>query len=251
MDAQKILVVPSRITDIVGFSALPEIQQEIHAISTHHTAKILDEPARWIDMIRAVTGEDVFDIIHYAGHLSGAGLVLGSEIIPGNLLNLMIQTAKPKLVFINSCSSEEMAERIATHCSSDVICTIADIENSDAISFAISFYSTLSKHKTYRSAFDACATGESKYRYIEGKRTVVFRNDQLLNDVAELKRFVFGLYDGNGLVQRMSRIEEYLPLLRTLSSSKPTISQSTFHIITLSVLLFAILVWALAYRGRL
>ena len=59
MDALRVLVVPSRMTEIDGFPSLPNMQREILAITTGYESTVLNEPVRWIDMLRAVTGDAV------------------------------------------------------------------------------------------------------------------------------------------------------------------------------------------------
>ena len=258
MDALRVLVVPSRMTEIDGFPSLPNMQREILAITTGYESTVLNEPVRWIDMLRAVTGDKEYDIYHYGGHLTDAGLVLGSEIVSVNHLIMMIQTGKPLLVVMNSCSGELAAERIASQCSCDVIYAITGLDNDIAITFAIAFYAQLRKAESFKAAFDVASTGESIFRYLDGKYSAVERGDSLANDVAEIKKAIFEPYGGHGFMQRLVRLEsiaeEYLPVWRAIAStysSTKTISSQAFTVVmALLVVLSAALLFFAFYGGR-
>lgn len=258
MDSLRVLVVPSRMTEIDGFPSLPNMQREILAITTGYESTVLNEPVRWIDMLRAVTGDKEYDIYHYGGHLTDAGLVLGSEIVSVNHLIMMIQTGKPLLVVMNSCSGELAAERIASQCSCDVIYAITGLDNDIAITFAIAFYAQLRKAESFKAAFDVASTGESIFRYLDGKYSAVERGDSLANDVAEIKKAIFDPYGGHGFMQRLVRLEsiaeEYLPVWRAIAStysSTKTISSQAFTVVmALLVVLSAALLFFAFYGGR-
>jgi len=245
-------------TEIDGFPSLPNMQREILAITTGYESTVLNEPVRWIDMLRAVTGDKEYDIYHYGGHLTDAGLVLGSEIVSVNHLIMMIQTGKPLLVVMNSCSGELAAERIASQCSCDVIYAITGLDNDIAITFAIAFYAQLRKAESFKAAFDVASTGESIFRYLDGKYSAVERGDSLANDVAEIKKAIFDPYGGHGFMQRLVRLEsiaeEYLPVWRAIAStysSTKTISSQAFTVVmALLVVLSAALLFFAFYGGR-
>ena len=256
MDALKVLVVPSRITEIDGFPALPNMQREILAITTGHESTVLNEPVRWIDMLRAVTGDKEYDIYHYGGHLTDASLVLGSEIISVSHVIMMIQTGKPRLVVMNSCSGEVAAERIASQCSCDVIYAITSLDNDIAITFAIAFYAQLRKVESFRAAFDVASTGESVFRYLDGKYSAIERGDSLATDIADIKKSLFDPYGGRGFAQRLTRIEsiveEYLPVWRAIAatfSSTKTISSQMFTVIMALLVVLSAAVLFFAFYG--
>ncbi len=211
---------------------------------------MLSEPVRWIDLLRAVTGEDEYDIFHFIGHLSEDGLVLGSEIISVSSLITLIQTGNPSLCVINTCSSEAVAEKIAALCRGDIICTIGDIDNDVAITFSVLFYSQILHKDTFREAFSVSSTGDTVFRYLEGKFQSVKRNDALAAKVAKIEDVLIDPFGGNGLVQRVLRLEttiaQYAPLLQSISTrmeGTKTIGSQTFTAIML-VLIFVIIVLA-------
>ena len=249
MDSLRVLVVPSRMTEIDGFPSLPNMQREILAITTGYESTVLNEPVRWIDMLRAVTGDKEYDIYHYGGHLTDAGLVLGSEIVSVNHLIMMIQTGKPLLVVMNSCSGELAAERIASQCSCDVIYAITGLDNDIAITFAITFYSQLRKAESFKSAFAVASTGESVFRYLDGKYSAVERGDSLATDVAEVKRALFDPYGGNGLVQRVIKLEQWMQGISGRLDGTRTVSAVTYDRLTLVIVVVVIILGALLFRG--
>ena len=257
MEARDILVVPSRITEITGFPPLPRMQQEIYAITSNHNALVLNEPVRWIDLLRAATNEKSYNVIHLAGHLTDSGLVLGSEIISSSQIITVIQTIQPDIVVINTCSSESAAERIASQCTSDVIYTIADLDNDVAISFAILFYSKLRHVESYKEAFDVSATGDSIFRYLPGRYRPIMRGDTLAAEVAEIRRALNDPLTGNGLVQRVSVLEgiwrRFEPVLLSIEAtyrSTKTIPANMFYVILITISVLAFVAAALVYFER-
>ena len=144
MESLRVLVVKVSITDVPDFPPLPQLQREVVAIAAHHSVRELAEPVRRQDILRAILDEKPFNIIHFAGHLCEEGFVASNEIIPLDMIVMYIQTGKPELVFFNTCSSEKVAEMVASRCESDCIFTISNIENDDAIEFSEMFYSVLS-----------------------------------------------------------------------------------------------------------
>lgn len=249
MDSLRVLVVPSGMTEVDGFPSLPNMQREILAITTGYESTVLNEPVRWIDMLRAVTGDKEYDIYHYGGHLTDAGLVLGSEIVSVNHLIMMIQTGKPLLVVMNSCSGEVAAERIASQCSCDVIYAMTSLDNGTAITFATAFYAQLRKAATFKAAFAVASTGESIFRYLDGKYSAVERGDSLATDVAEVKRALFDPYGGNGLVQRVIKLEQWMQGISGRLDGTRTISAVTYDRLTLVIVVVVIILGALLFRG--
>ncbi len=256
MDALKVLVVPSRATELEGFPSLPMMQREILAITNSNDATVLNEPVRWIDMLRAVTGDIEYDIIHYSGHMTSGGLVLGKEIIYPNQLIMMIQTGNPSLVVVLSCDGEDAAERIASQCRCDVIYSMLPLDNDIAITFSIAFYAQLRKANSYREAFDVASTGESTLRYLEGKYTTVTRGDSLAADIADIKKSLFDPYGGRGFAQRLTRlegiVEEYLPVWRAIAAtfaSTKTISSQMFTVIMALLVVLSAAVLFFAFYG--
>jgi hypothetical protein len=133
----------------------------------------------------AVTGDDLRramldyepEIVHFAGHCTGAGkgdsgrdmvparredqggLAFEDDTgqvqqIPGEFLARLFELCADhvKCVVLNACSSEEQADAIARHIDY-VVGMRTDIEDEVAIQFAVGFYDALGAGKDYEKAF--------------------------------------------------------------------------------------------------
>ncbi len=210
MESLRVLVVKVSITDVPDFPPLPQLQREVVAIAAHHSVRELAEPVRRQDILRAILDEKPFNIIHFAGHLCEEGFVASSEIIPLDMIVMYIQTGKPELVFFNTCSSEKVAEMVASRCESDCIFTISNIENDDATEFSEMFYSVLSLSEvhSYKEARDRVDPTGSRFRYLPGKNMVVRRGDEVMQRLDALERAVGGGRLGEiGIIQRQAILE--------------------------------------------
>lgn len=210
MESQRVLMIKVSVTEVPGFESLPQLQQEVLAISRNHQVTELAEPVRRRDVLRALLDNDPFDIIHFAGHLSEQGFVASEEIIPLDMIVMYVQTGHPKLVFFNTCSSEKVAEMVAGRCPADCIFTISNIDNQDAIDFATMYYSMLKAHDvvTYKDARDRVDPTGIYFRYLPGKNVVVRRGDETTQRLDALERAVGGGRLGEmGLAQRVAILE--------------------------------------------
>jgi HEAT repeat protein len=143
----------------------------------------------------AVTGDDLRralldhepEIVHFAGHCTGAGqgdlrrdmVIAGGrdqgglafeddagqvQQIPGEFLARLFELCADhvKCVVLNACSSEDQADAIARHIDY-VIGMKSDIEDEVAIKFAVGFYDALGAGKDYERAFKfGCSAIELK-----------------------------------------------------------------------------------------
>lgn len=229
MESQRVLIVKVSVTEVPGFSPLPQLQHEVTAIGRNHQTTELAEPVRRRDILRALLDDDPFDIIHFAGHLSDQGFVASEEIIPLDMIVMYVQTGHPKLVFFNTCSSEKVAEMVAGRCPADCIFTISAIDNQDAIDFATMYYSMLKAHDvvSYKDARDRVDPTGVYFRYLAGKNVVVRRGDEITQRLDALERAVGGSRLGEmGLAQRVALIETKVAGLELWmhEDARPTLS---------------------------
>lgn len=219
MESQRVLIVKVSITEVAGFPPLPQLQQEVLAIGRNHQSTELGEPVRRRDILRAILDNpEPFDIIHFAGHLCEQGFVASEEIIPLEMIVMYIQTGQPQLVFFNTCSSEKVAEMVASRCPSDCIFTISDIDNQDAIDFSVMFYSVLRAHDiaSYKDARDRVDSSGTHFRYLMGKNVPVRRGDEYTQRIDALERAVGGDRLGSiGLAQRMTMVESHIASMQS------------------------------------
>lgn len=275
MEERNVLIVPAQNPDMPGVYALPDAREEILYISQKHHADILPEPVTWQSLLNAVTGEKKYDIIHFLGHLTSDGFIVGGKekYLSKRAIRLAISSGNFDLVVLNTCDSEADALSIATYEESHVICTISEIGDPEAASFAMAFYGTLLQAgiNTYKQAFEA-VRGGSDFRYIVGKMSPVTRGDaatreeiQFIKDENKaIKDLLVGRFGEDGITQRIRRLEDmykqlsdivsqlvqFLPMLRTLESTyrgTTTISTGLLYAITGLVILGGL---ALAYLAR-
>lgn len=229
MESQRVLIIKVSVTSVTGFDPLPQLQHEVVAIGRNHQTTELAEPVRRRDILRALLDNEPFDIIHFAGHLSAQGFVASDEIIPLDMIVMYIQTGHPKLVFFNTCSSENVAEMVAGRCPADCIFTISAIDNQDAIDFATMYYSMLKAHDviSYKDARDRVDPTGVYFRYLPGKNVVVRRGDETAQRLDALERAVGGSRLGEaGLAQRTALLETKVQNIESWmhEDARPTLS---------------------------
>lgn len=223
MERQSVLVVPTRTTEIDNLPPLPDMQVEVHAIAACTDAEILPEPVSWLDVMKALMDDKVYNVVHFCGHLADQQLILANERISIDGLVMMFRRspAHRKLIFFNTCDSIDAAQRIATATPCDVIYTYGTIENDKAINFAIKFYSSLRTSETFKEAFDASVGDEKHFGYMKGvgktgeegeDGTPIVRgspSDMTLMraDLNEIKQIMTGGILGRGLVWDVSEMK--------------------------------------------
>jgi hypothetical protein len=103
------------------------------------------------------------DILHLAAHGDDDILAIrkiggGEEELTADTLDSWFRDPAPKIVYINACKSERLAERLVELGRVDVaIGTNAAIQNQAARAAAVTFYSRIISGHTVRQAFRACS----------------------------------------------------------------------------------------------
>jgi len=114
-----------------------------------------------------------YDVLHFAGHGTRRGLRMRGkgdndfEDLSGEKLAQIIAAARQgkaaddglRLVVLNACSTEPVAEKIQSAVA-EVIGTTRDIKDRTARSFSSDFYAALNDRATVREAFDKSADEE-------------------------------------------------------------------------------------------
>ncbi len=277
VEERNVLIVPAQNPDVPGVYALPNALEEILYISQKHHADILPEPVTWQSLINAVTGEKKYHIIHFLGHLTSDGFVVGGreKYLSKRAIRLAVSSGNFELVILNTCDSEADALSIATYEESHVICTICEIGDPEAASFAMAFYGTLLQAgiNTYKQAFDA-VRGGNDFRYIVGKMSPVTRGDaatreefQFIKDENRaIKELLVGRFGEDGFTQRIRKLEdmykqlsetvrhlvEFLPMLRTMEAtyrSTTTIPTLTFYLLVSAVVVVGLILTYMTIRA--
>ena len=283
MESQRVTIFAPKSSTVPGFRPLPKLQQEINAINRHHEATTYGEVVR-LDLLRAATEVERADIFHFAGHLTEAGFIGSNEIIPVSSLIMAIETCEPKLAIFNVCTSQDVAEQIASRCPTDCIFTLSDVEDIRAVEFAIAFYTVLRRDdvESYQQACTIVDPQDEVFRYITGRRKPrlvrskeSLRMDELARQIAELNRSLYELrarLDAEILIlksrdettqQLISAIKQQIGAmdrqsvaaeqLKNAPPSEVIISQLTLLRIGIGVLLLALIIifviWWLFWRS--
>ena len=148
---------------------LPRANVEIAAISRWMKATVLRGTVRSIDIAEAVSGNR-FDIIWYLGHGNAEGIELSDGILDVGALIQYVRIGESSLCVLNTCESEAMAIDACSQSGADVICTIAEVDNKDAIRLGHLLAGEIATTDSYKEAFDIIATPGSNYRYYEAGR---------------------------------------------------------------------------------
>ena len=215
MQKQRVLVVPTRTTEVDDLPALPDIQTEVHAIAASSIATVLPEPVDWLDIMRALLDGEEYNIVHFCGHLTEEGLILANEVISIDGLVMMFRGSPEhrKLIIFNTCDSADAARRVASNTPCAVIGTIGEIYDRVAATFAVKFYASLqnAQVENYRDAFNLSIGDKKRFIFLEGATEPtedemhIRRGDSaaiaaIQADLRDMKNILTGGIGGYGLV---------------------------------------------------
>ena len=242
--------------------SLPRLRtaSEVSAIQRYHDTRLLSGVVRSEDVTTAIT-EDDYQIIWFVTHGTPEGVCLTNENLS---IEALIQYAKSdtvEMVVFNTCESESLALRVSGEASVNVICTIAPVDNGDAVRLGQLLAVKLTEDIDYRDAYDAVSSGSSLYRFygINSTRSA-YRSSvgssgvsmSLEDDVKELKAAVFGRYGVGGLVQETAKIKDNLaellkfkPLLISIEAMQKTNTSIPVYVFYGVLLLVALSIAAL------
>lgn len=193
MRRQTALVIAPELPD----HPLPRANVEIAAISKWMDATVLKKTVRSVDIAEAVS-ENRFDIIWFLGHGNAEGIELSDGLLDVTGLVQFVRKSDSSLCVLNTCESEAMAIDTCSQSGADVICTIAEVDNKDAIRLGHLLAGEIATTDSYKEAFDIIATPGSNYRYYEAGRVdrAIRRgeaDEELLRLVYKLEAEVTGL----------------------------------------------------------
>lgn len=160
---------------------LPNVLAEVAAIDQHHDAVCLTGVVRDVDIARAVE-EGPYDVIWWASHgdYDGVQLTDGTLSIAG--VGQYVRASGAELCVLNSCASENIGLAIVAGGAADMICTIADVGDPDAMRFGILLAAGLGQvgHDgvDFRAIYDQVAPTGGQYRYIAATGAGVNRSSQ-------------------------------------------------------------------------
>ena len=250
--------------------SLPRLRTdaEVSTIQRNHDTRLLSGVVRSEDVTAAIT-EDDYQIIWLVSHGIEDGVHLTEEILGVDALIQYAKSESIEMVVFNTCESENLALRVSGEAAVNVICTIATVDNGDAVRLGSLLAVKLTEDIDYREAYDAVSSGSSLYRFygIHSTRSA-YRNTassigvsiSLEDDVKELKAAVFGHYGVGGLIQETAKIKDNLaellkfkPLLisiEAMQKSNTSIPVYVFYGVLLLVALSIAALFIIIALGR-
>lgn len=112
--------------------------------------------------------EGSYEILWFASHGGPEGIALSDgQMLTVEALVPYVRQSGAELVFINTCSSLELANNISQQTGADIICTIRNVPDRMAMRTGVSFSKQLAKGYDYRSAYENSKPGNNRvYLYI-------------------------------------------------------------------------------------
>lgn len=162
MKRRKILVIAPESDKI----DLPKATIEIASIVRFHDATVLRGTVRDQDIAQAIV-DDEFEVMWFITHGAVEGVLLSDGMLSSAALMQYVRADETRLCVLNTCASEEMAMQVAAGSGADVICTIGDVDNRDALRLGQLLAGELAYCESYRDAYDVVATPGSNYRYYD------------------------------------------------------------------------------------
>lgn len=166
---------------------LPKKAIEISSLQRYHEATVLRGTVRDQDIAATIVEND-FEIIWFIAHGSHEGVLLSDGVLSPEALVQYVRANDTRLCVLNTCASEEIAMQIATQSGADVICTIGQVDNKDALRLGQLLAGELAYCETYREAYELIASPDSNYRYYEARG--IYRNYRSEKE-EELLRMVY------------------------------------------------------------
>lgn len=185
-----------------------------------------------------------YDIIWFVAHLYKEGIVFLDGYLDAQIISQSLRDNPPDLIVFNTCDSLDSAIDIHNELGSQVVCTVADIEDTLSFSTGKALAANLLRYETYYEAYKASLPGEnSQYRFIgranRGNLRVSDRGN--LEDKVQLLERIVG-YDPftenqSGLYKKVEDhdklIEEQKDQLDRLGSKQDVANLTLFAILIL------------------
>ena len=166
---------------------LPNASVEIAAIDRYHDARILRGVVRDGDIAEAVDDQS-FDIIWWITHGGPFGVLLTGETLGASAVGQYVRKSRASLCVLNTCESEDIALRIIAGGRADMICTIAQVSNKDAIRLGQLLAGELASNETYYAAYEIVAPAGGMYRYIRSGTQYRRRDEDMLSEFRDIDR---------------------------------------------------------------
>ena len=160
---------------VIAPASTLQVSGEIAAIATNHNSIILQGQIRESDIQMAIRRHNYFDVMWFCTHGGESGIELSSSTLlsPDSLVSF-VKAARSSLVVINSCSTEELAQRIVANGKTDCIYSFAAVSNGEAVNIASLLAAELAANQTYYEAFEIVAPETGTYRFLAADEESLF-----------------------------------------------------------------------------
>lgn len=178
-------------------AGLPEMGREVAAIVGLHDVNLLMGHVTEDDLAREA-GRGGYDIIWFVTHCDGQCVVVdgrenGTEGICSDSLVAYVAASGASLCVLNTCQSVGIARQIYQSTDADVICTVADPNESnpnvldkDAMRTGVLFAGQLAARGDYREAYERSKPGSNRsYLYLENRDRMAAQTPTQQRDTGE------------------------------------------------------------------
>lgn len=184
--------------------SLPGLDSEIASIVSHHEVVVLAGEVRDQDIADAILAHpEEFDCLWICSHGSGIGIQITGDVLTADGVGQYLTATRSRLCVLNSCASESLARQIIVGTDSDIIFTVSDVLDGDALRFGALLASELAKTDNYREAFNHAAPQRGKYKYLSAK-AAIRALDQTVS--GELQKLAARVDEGVKSYQKMNEI---------------------------------------------
>ncbi len=163
---------------------LTHVGAEVAAYKRNHQVVALEGIVRDLDIANAVE-EGPYDVVVFASHGHENGIELSGTILSMEAAQQYVKRSGATLVVINTCDSEAVGyQLLGERC--DVIFTVSNVEDADAVRFSVLLAGALTRCDEYKDAFEQSVGRGSKYRFLSAKsamRSAMRRDDEELRDM--------------------------------------------------------------------
>ena len=195
---------------------LPNATAEVAAIERWHDVRLVSGTVRDSDIADAVE-DGPYDVIWWVTHGSDQGVLLSDGWLSIDGVGQYLRTSGAKLCILNTCESEQIALRVVSGSESDIVCTIAPVDNRDAIRLGSLLAGELAHTDDFYEAYKIVAPAGGLYRYMRAKGQYRRRNNNDDVTLQDIYRVLVG--DGRfgevGLVTRVGSVEKRVSAVET------------------------------------
>lgn len=157
-------------------TGLEFVRREVEAIvNTGLEVYIVPSPVTKAALARELRERryDVWCILTHGVRSEGSpwesGILLEDDVLQTTVLATYAKVYKPALVFLNTCSSDDIARIIMDVSGADVVCSVLDVPDEQAFITGRLFMEQIADHGDYRLAYENSRPADNRtYLYLTG-----------------------------------------------------------------------------------